>query len=95
MSYTNRTNDGIACDACVPTLPEPTMADVMKEVSCLAEQNHLLIHRIRSFLTGVSEDQNERAQEPRSFREELLKARYEVFRTNEELGSLAVELGLP
>jgi hypothetical protein len=93
MTYTNA--DRKCEEIVVPAMPEPTMADIMKEVSFLSEQNHLLIHRIRAFLIGISEDENERAQEPRCFREELMKARYETTRANDELGRLAVELGLP
>lgn len=56
---------------------------------------NLLACRIRAFLTGVPEDQNESSNVSSCFRDELLKTRYDAFRTNEELGSLAVELGLP
>ena len=93
MSYTNMTNADCKCEAVA--MPEPSMADIMKEVSFLAEQNNLLIRRIRAFLTGTSENQNERSQEPRCFREELMKARYETNCVNEELGKLVIELGLP
>lgn len=92
MSCYDRINDGTVTEA---KLPEPTMADIMRETSALVEQNHMLARRIRAFLTGVSEDQNESSNVTSCFREELLKARYDAFRTNEELGSLAVELGLP
>ena len=93
MTYTNTEN--YCCDVKeAPRLPEQSMADVMKEVSMLAEQNNLMIHRIRAFLTGGSESCNERTQEPKCFRDELLKARYETRCVNDELGSLAAELGL-
>lgn len=96
MSYTNVVREDCTCEAkSMPVMPEPPMADLMKEVSFLTEQNRQLAHRIRAFLTGVCEEQNERTQEPRCFKEELLKARYEAHCANEELGGLAVELGLP
>jgi hypothetical protein len=71
------------------------MVDIVKETSFMAEQNHLLAHRIHAFLMGVSEDANERTQEPRCFREELMKVKGETHFVNEILGRLAVELGLP
>ena len=91
MNYTNMANESCKCDA---TAPEPTMADLMKDLSFMSEQNNLLAHRIRGFLTGVAEEQNERIQEPRCFKEELLKARYETHCANDELGKLAIVLGL-
>ena len=96
MNYTNYTEcvkEECACAA--PVMPDPTMADIMKEVSFMAEQNHLLARRIQSFLMGVCEDDNERTQEPRCFREELMKLKGETRFLNEILGQLAVELGLP
>lgn len=94
MSYTNF--EDRRCEAAqMPVVPEPPMAELMKEISLLAEQNNGLANRIRAFLTGCQEEGNERAKEPGCFREELLKARYETRRTNELLGMLAVELGLP
>lgn len=92
-NYTERVNEECACAA--PLMPNPTMADIVKEVSFMAEQNHLLARRIQAFLLGVCEDDNERTQEPRCFQEELMKVKGETHFVNEILGRLAVELGLP
>ena len=96
MNYTNYTEfvkEECACAA--PLMPDPTMYDIVKEVSFEAEQNHLLARRIRGFMMGEMEDDNERTQEPRCFREELMKVKGETHFVNELLGRLAVELGLP
>ena len=96
MNYTNDAKfvkEECACAA--PVMPDPTMADIVKEVSFMAEQNHMLARRIQSFLMGVCEDDNERTQEPRCFREELMKVKGETRFLNEILGQLAVELGMP
>lgn len=96
MTYTNAANapHTIGDTCCESTGRAQTMAETAKEISAVAEQNSLLIHRICTFLIGQPESNNERMQEPRCFRDELLKARYETCCANEELARLAYELGL-
>ena len=100
MSYTNSSNaphvigDACGCDRSEAMIRNQTMAETAKEISALAEQNSLLIRRIRSFLIGQPESKTERSQEPKCFRDELLKAKYETMCANEDLACLAVELGL-
>lgn len=96
MTYTNAANapHTIGDTCCEGTIRTQTMVETAKEISALAEQNSLLIHRICALLIGQPESKNERMQEPRCFRDELLKARYETFCANDELIRLASELGL-
>lgn len=92
MSYSDTADEKRMCEA--KAAPDPTMADILREVSTAAADALDMTHRLSSFLLADTTEENERFQEPRCFKEELVKSRYDLFRLNNELGKLASSLGV-
>lgn len=91
MAYNNEMK---ACEGdCRAEVPEPTMADLMKEASVAAADALCIARRINSFLTAETDDCCEVEKDPACFRDELLKTRYTLFRLNNELHKMAHHLG--
>lgn len=92
MAYNNELK---ACEGeCRAEMPEPTMADLMKEASAAAADALCLTNRINGFLLADLNEDCEQMKEPVCFRNELLKTRYTLFRLNNELHKMAHHLGV-
>lgn len=92
MAYNNELK---ACEGeCRAAVPEPTMADLMKEASAAAADALCLTNRINGFLLADLNEDCEQMKEPVCFRDELLKTRYTLFRLNNELHKMAHHLGV-
>jgi hypothetical protein len=75
-------------------LPEATMGEILKETSAMAADALAIARRISDFMIAGHVDDSEKSAEPRCFREEMLHTRYALFQLNNELASLASQLGL-
>lgn len=92
MAYTNEMK---ACEGdCRAVVPEPTMADLMKEASTAAADAVCIAQRINGFLLAEPNEDCEQMKEPACFRDELVKTRYTLFRLNNELHKMAHHLGV-
>lgn len=92
MSYTNTENEERTVDA--GALPEPTMADIMKETRAMAGCVLETARRINGFLMANTARDERGADKAGCFREELLNTRYDLFLLNNELTELASALGV-
>lgn len=92
MGYNNEMK---ACEGeCRAEMPEPTMADLMKEASVAAAEAVCITRQINGFLLADLSEDCEQMKEPVCFRDELLKTRYTLFRLNNELHKMAHHLGV-
>lgn len=93
MNYPNTANEENKCEKSA-ALPTQTMYEVLKEISIMAGDARATVRSINSFMMAESADDSEKTAEPRCFREELMKTRYDLFRLNNDLSNLASALGI-
>lgn len=72
---------------------EPSMADLMKEASVMASDALCAARRINAFMTGDLTEDCSNSQDTTCFRDELMKARYNLAQLNQELSKLSLSLG--
>lgn len=75
-------------------LPDQTLSDIMHETSVLADDVLNMVHRIDVFLFHEDPAREACPEDPRCFRDELLKTRYELHITARKLAEMAVQLGI-
>jgi hypothetical protein len=66
----------------------------MHETCALADDVLNLVHRINGFLFPENPACDDRPEDPRCFRDELLKTRYELNITVRKLAEMAGQLGV-
>lgn len=98
MTYTNtRCSTDVECSKegeAKSALPNQTVADIMHETSALADDVLNMVWRINGFLFPENPVCDERPEDPRCFRDELLKTRYELHITARKLAEMAGQLGI-
>ena len=92
----NPTGEGCRCEAdeVKNTLPNQTMADIMHETSALADDVLNMVYRINGFLFPENSVCDDRPEDPRCFRDELLKTRYELHIAVRKLAEMTGQLGV-
>lgn len=93
MAYENISNltGAVCCDAreANKALPSQTLADIMHDTNQMAEDALSITNRLYGFLFPDNASNAERPEEPRCFRDELLRTRANL---NTAVGKLA-EIG--
>ena len=75
-------------------LPEQTMADIMHETNQMAEDAMSITNRLYGFLFPDNICSAERSEEPRCFRDELLRTRANLHTAVAKLAEIGSLLGM-
>lgn len=84
------------CDAgeAKSALPNQTMADIMHETNQMAEDAMNIVNRMYGFLFPDNICSAERSEEPRCFRDELLRTRANLHTAVAKLAEIGTLLGM-
>ena len=97
MNYPTNINDcsNAGHAACSENaLPNQTMADIMHETNQMAEDAMNIVNRMYGFLLPENICSADRAEEPKCFRDELLKTRANLHTAVAKLAEICALLGM-